>query len=78
MIIKFGMEVNLINIEARNVLDTKSITTLIVKCTNGYNYCRARDALIDSNLINSKYPRCSSPNTWDYVVKYSNAKGMRK
>ena len=57
---KIECDLEHVEIEARNAFLSNLITTLVIKCANGFNQHIMRDALINKQRTDTKCPRCSS------------------
>ena len=75
---KYGIELDFIDLEARNTFPIKEVILSVIKCAHESNYCRVRDMMINNKMIGEEYPRCSKVETWDYVIKYNETKYLRK
>ena len=60
---KISCNTECVDLEARTAFPMNRATTSTIKCTNVHNQHRLRDAMMNKNIINSKYPRCSLPET---------------
>ena len=75
---KIGYNVEYTDVEAQNTFPMNKVTASIIKCANGYNHYGLRDATINKNMINSEYPQCSLPESWEHMVKCRKTKELRR
>ena len=74
---KLGYEHEHIDKEARNVFNSRNITTSIIKCAHGCNHFGLRDLMISNNMIETYCPRYQMVETWD-IVKCDETMQLRK
>ena len=75
---KIGHNAEYVDVEARNAFPKNKITASIIKCANGYNQYGMRDEMMNKNRVCSECPRCSRPESWEFVVQCRKTIEMRK
>ena len=66
---KFGHNIDIVDIEARNSFKHNEITPSVIKCAHGHNHYGLRDALINGKIVGMECPRCGIDETWDHVIR---------
>ena len=75
---KLKYKYDFVDAEARNVFNSKKVTTSMMKCAHGFNHYGLRDSLINNNMIDDSCPRCQEVETWDHVIKCKETIKLRK
>ena len=49
----------------------------MLKCVTGYNHYGNRNKAINSGLVENKYPRCNTNESWEHVILCPGANEMK-
>jgi len=75
---KLKCKCDFVDADARNVFNSKKVTTSMMKCAHGFNHHGLRDSLTNNNVIDDRCPRCQEVETWDHVMKCKETMKLRK
>jgi len=67
-IMKFGDKIDLIDLEARNVFNTRLKSISMIKYIHGFYLYGKRDILINQQRAVNEYLRCNKTELWEYIV----------
>ena len=55
---KLRHKYDMIEAEARNLLNSNKVITSMIKCTQRLNHCELQDAMINNDMVEESYSRC--------------------
>ena len=71
---KFKHNAGFVDANARNALNSKNVTTAIIRYSYSFNQCRVREAMIKQKSIGLECSWCSKPEIQDHAMKCSKTK----
>ena len=75
---KFKYQADFVDIVARDLLSSITVTVLVIKCAHGYNHYRIREAMINGKSAGTECSRCNEPEMWEHVVKCGKVRSLQR